>query len=208
MLSRIMPYTCTFIFPSHSGARRRFNVFYNAHRHPIPPLVRQPRHGPHKTRKRVPDENPRPVQNPSANTFRRLGPLGGGGTPWGCFAFFGALSESGVFLGLALPVVSSLGGFLLGFVVVAPAAECLEVVGVVGAASGEVVFVVDLECFCGVVLPSAVLAGVVVAGEGGFALLGGYMFLFGCVLPAHSVVMAVGLLCHAIISPWWAVMAV
>lgn len=118
------------------------------------------------------------------------------------------LFKSGVFLGLALPVVSGFGGFLLGFLVVAPVAEGLEVVGVVCAAGGEVVDVVDLECFCGVVLPAAVLAGVVVAGEGGFALLWGYVFLFGCVLPAHSVVMAVGLLCHAIISPWWVVMAV
>lgn len=133
--------------------------------------------------------------------------MGGGGPPGGVWAF-GVLLESGVFLGLALPVVSGFGGFLLGFVVVAPVAEGLEVVGVVGAAGGEVVFVVDLECFACWVLPAAVLARVVVAGECGFALLWGYMFLFGRVLPAHSVVMAVGLLCHAIISPWWVVMAV
>lgn len=118
------------------------------------------------------------------------------------------LFKSGVFLGLALPVVSGFGGFLLGFLVVAPVAEGLEVVGVVCAAGGEVVDVVDLECFCGVVLPAAVLAGVVVAGEGGFALLWGYMFLFGGVLPAHSMFMAIGLLCQPMISPWWVMIAV
>lgn len=105
------------------------------------------------------------------------------------------------------PVVFALGGFLLGFVVVAPVAEGLEVVGVVVSAGGEVLFVVDLEGFAGWVLPAAVLAGVVVAVEGGFSLFCGDVFLV-LVFPAHSMFIAMGLLCQAMIPPWWVMIAV
>ena len=57
---------------------------------------------------------------------------------------------------------------MLGFLFVAVGADGLEVVGVVGAAGGEVLFVVDFGCFLGAV-GVLELAGVVVSVEGGFA---------------------------------------
>lgn len=105
--------------------------------------------------------------------------------PWvfGGFVFFvvvfvvvGWLFESGVFLLGALPVVFAGFGFLLGFVVVAPAAECPEVVWVVVSACGEVVFVVDVEGVACWVFPAAVLACVVVAPECFLAVCAGDVF--------------------------------
>ena len=57
---------------------------------------------------------------------------------------------------------------MLGFLFVAVGADCLEVVGVVGAAGGEVLFVVYFGCGGGAAWVVE-LAGVVVAVEGGFA---------------------------------------
>ena len=57
---------------------------------------------------------------------------------------------------------------MLGFLFVAVGAYGLEVVGVVGAAGGEVCFVVYFGC-CGGASGVVELAGVVVAVEGGFA---------------------------------------
>ena len=57
---------------------------------------------------------------------------------------------------------------MLGFLFVACGAYSLEVVGVVGAAGGEVCFVVYFGC-CGGASGVVELAGVVVSVEGGFA---------------------------------------
>ena len=51
---------------------------------------------------------------------------------------------------------------MLCFLFVAVGADCLEVVGVVGAAGGEVLFVVDF-CCCGGAVGVVELAGVVVS---------------------------------------------
>lgn len=109
----------------------------------------------------------------------------------------------------AFPVVFALGGFLLGFGVVAPGAECLEVVGVVGAALFEVFDVVGVEGFSGWVVVSAVLAGVLVAVEDFVAEGGWDVFVGFLVVPGHySVVIARGLRCQPMISPLWVAVAV
>ena len=70
--------------------------------------------------------------------------------------------------GFAFVSCSCCVGFVLCFLFVAVGAYGLEVVGVVGAAGGEVLFVVDFGCGGGAV-GVLELAGVVVAVEGGFA---------------------------------------
>ena len=81
--------------------------------------------------------------------------VGGGGVEW-------------VWFGFAFVSCSCCVGFVLGFLFVACGAYGLEVVGVVGAAGGEVLFVVYFGCGGGA---SGVveLAAVVVSVEGGLA---------------------------------------
>ena len=67
---------------------------------------------------------------------------------------------------------------------------------------------VGVECFGGVVLPSAVLAGVVVFFEGFLAVCCCDVFVGFVVVPGHCVVMAIGLRCQPIISPLWMSVAV
>ena len=81
--------------------------------------------------------------------------VGGGGVEW-------------VWFGFAFVSCSCCVGFVLGFLLVACGADCLEVVWVVGAAGGEVGDVVYFGCGGGAAWVVE-LAGVVVAVEGGFA---------------------------------------
>ena len=74
--------------------------------------------------------------------------VGGGGVEWVWFGFAFVSCSCGV-------------GFVLCFLFVAVGADCLEVVWVVGAAGGEVLFVVDFGC-CGGASGVVELAGVVV----------------------------------------------
>ena len=75
--------------------------------------------------------------------------VGGGGVEW-------------VWFGFAFVSCSCCVGFVLCFLFVAVGADCLEVVWVVGAAGGEVLFVVDFGC-CGGASGVVELAGVVVS---------------------------------------------